>query len=391
MGLSQRAKSMSISPIRTAIASKPPTVRVYHLNIGQPDLPSPQEFFDGIKTFSSPTLAYDSAKGNSDLLTAWTYHLNQQYNLSLTSHDMLITSGSSEALAFVFNICCDVNDEILVFSPTYANYTGFATMSGVKLVPVPCSFDDNFHLPQNPDHITQHITPQTKAILLCNPNNPTGTVYTRAEIESLLDICDAHDLYLIVDEVYREFVYNTTPFTALEIPKHSDRIIVVDSISKRYSLCGARIGCLITKNQEFMAAAANFASTRVSAPTIEQLATTHMLKTLSPTYLTNAIQEYKSRRDLLLSHLQTIPNLKTNTPEGGFYILTQLPVQDSKVFAHQLEHQFSINQETVSIAPAHGFYINSKQSTNYARIAFVLDKPSLITCVNILAEALKTL
>ena len=366
--LSKRAQSMSVSPIRNLVPPKNENVHVHKLNIGQPDIESPKEFLQGVKYFSSYVIAYDSAKGNKNLLREWTKNFNQTYALDLTENEMLITSGSSEALTFAFNICCDVDDEILVFAPTYANYTGFATMSGVRLIPVPCRFDTNFHIPLNIQEIEQHITHKTKAILICNPNNPTGTVFTDEELLNLLSICTTHNIYLLVDEVYREFVYDgKTPKSILQLaPKH-ENVVVLDSISKKYSLCGARIGCLITHNQAFMQAATNFASTRVSAPTIEQEAAAYMLKHTQASYLQGAIKEYEQRRNVLVSLLQNIPGVKVQAPEGGFYVLAELPVTDSKAFAHFMEYEFSLDDETVSIAPANGFFIGSVAWVNWRK------------------------
>ena len=389
--LSKRAQSMSVSPIRNLVPPKNKNVHVHKLNIGQPDIESPKEFLQGVRQFSSYVIAYDSAKGNKNLLQEWTKKFNQNYALDLTENEMLITSGSSEALTFAFNICCDVDDEILVFAPTYANYTGFAIMSGVRLIPIPCRFDTNFHIPIHTQEIEQHITSKTKAILICDPNNPTGTTFTEAELLNLLSICTSHNMFLIVDEVYREFVYDgIKPKSILQLaPKH-ESVVVVDSISKRYSLCGARIGCLVAHNQAFMQAATNFASTRVSAPTIEQEAAAYMLKHISASYLQNAIDEYEQRRNVLVSLLQNIPGVKVRAPEGGFYVLAELPVADSKAFAHFMEYEFSLNNETVSIAPANGFFIGSTVPTSYVRIAFVLSIPHLRQSVKILEEALKS-
>lgn len=387
--LSTRAQNMPVSSIRNLVPPQNKDVRVYKLNIGQPNLPSPKEFLDGVCNYHTSTLAYDAAKGNENLLVEWAKVLNRDYQMSLTEDNFLITSGSSEALTFCFNICCDVGDEILVFSPTYANYTGFATMSGVKLVSVPCSFENGFHLPTSPALIECKITPKTKAILLCNPNNPTGTVFTQNELAILHELCVKHNLFLLVDEVYREFVYDgRTPSTILAQFPTSDRVVVLDSISKRYSLCGARIGCIVTINSEFMAAATNFASTRVSAPTIEQEAAAVMLKNISPQYLTDAVKEYETRKNVLVSHLATIPGVGVNIPEGGFYVYASLPVQDVKDFCHFLEYRFSHNDETISISPGSAFVIGSLLPTNYVRIAFVLSTPELIKAAEILKEAL---
>lgn len=389
--VSTRAHNMPVSSIRNLAQAQSQNIHVYRLNIGQPDLPSPKEYLDAVCNFHTSTLAYDAAKGNKSLLAEWSSTLNNAYSLSLTPDNFVITSGSSEALTFCFNICCDVGDEILVFSPTYSNYTGFSVMSGVKLVSVPCSFYSNFHLPTNDAEIELRITPKTKAILICNPNNPTGTVYTKEELDRIHALCVKHNLFLLVDEVYREFVYDgRTPSTALSTFPNSQHVVVLDSISKRYSLCGARIGCMISYNEEFMAAATNFASTRVSAPTIEQEAAAHMLKNLPPSYLSDAVKEYESRKQTLVSNLATIPGVGVNVPEGGFYVYASLPVADVSDFCRFMEYSFSHNNETVSISPGTAFQISTLLPTNCVRIAFVLSSNELVRSVEILKEALHT-
>lgn len=381
---------MPVSSIRNLALSQNENIHVYRLNIGQPNLPSPKEYLDFLCNFCTSTLAYDAAKGNKNLLSAWSSNLNAAYNLNLSPNNFLITSGSSEALTFCFNICCDVGDDILVFSPTYSNYTGFSIMAGVNLVPVPCSFYSNFHLPTADELIEKCITEKTKAILICNPNNPTGTAYTTHELKRLHDLCVKHNLFLLVDEVYREFVYDgRTPSTVLSTFSDSSHIVVLDSISKRYSLCGARIGCMISYNEKFMAAAVNFASTRVSAPTIEQEAAAHMLKTISPTYLSNAVAEYKQRKETLVANLATIQGIGVNVPEGGFYVYATLPVEDAKDFCRFMEQTFSLNNETLSISPGTAFQVGTKLPTNCVRIAFVLSPEEIVKSTTILKEALR--
>lgn len=387
MKLSKRAQQTSASPLRSLVDPKDPNIHVHRLNIGQPDLKSPEEFFDGIKSFTNKVVAYDAALGNKTLIKEWVNTLNNEYAIDLTTNEMLITSGSSEALMFLFSVCCDANDEVLVFSPSYANYSGFASVSGVNLVPIDCEFDTNFH-PPHVSKIVEHITSNTKAILICNPNNPTGTLLSASELQILLDVCVDYDLFLIVDEVYREFVYDTKPLCIFQLaPKH-DHIIIVDSLSKRYSLCGARLGCIITHNKNVMTATANLASTRVSAPTIEQHAAAHMFQNLSADYLTNAISEYKLRRDTLIKGLAQIEGVEVKSPEGGFYALVKLPVKDARDFAQFMLKDFSLNNETVCISPASGFFFHTKPITNYARIAFVLSVPEIQRAIKIIENAL---
>jgi aspartate aminotransferase len=385
MKLSNRARTTAASPLRSLVL--PESVHIHKLNIGQPDISSPKEFFDGLHSFTEPVVAYDAAVGNPKLIDRWTNTLNKQYGLSLTKSEMVITTGSSEALMFLFSVCCDVNDDVLVFSPSYANYSGFAALAGVNLVPIDCSFDANFH-PPNVTGIESHITEHTKAILVCNPNNPSGTLLTHDELKLLIGVCEKHDLFLIVDEVYREFVYEVSPSCILQIaPKH-ERIIIIDSLSKRYSLCGARIGCIISHNKEVIAAATNLASTRVSAPSLEQFAAAHMFENLSETYIRDVVAEYKARRDVLVSGLKLISGVELNAPEGGFYALVKLPVDDARDFAQFMVKDFSMNDETVCISPASGFFFNTKPITNYARIAFVVSIPELQRSVKIIEHAL---
>jgi aspartate aminotransferase len=388
MKLSKRAQKTSTSPLRSLIEPSDKTIHIHRLNIGQPNIESPKEFIHAINTFDKTVVEYDVAQGNPELLSEWTKFLNKQYQIDITPEQMLITAGSSEALMFVFSICCDVNDEVLVFAPSYANYAGFAAIAGVKLVPVVCDIDSAFHIPLSIEAIKNKITKKTRAILLCNPNNPTGTSFTQNELQTLLDLCETHNMFLIVDEVYREFVYGTTPKTIFQISPKNPRVIVVDSVSKRYSLCGARVGCLITWNNEVMTLAINFASTRVSAPTIEQYATATMLKTISEDYLKQVTQEYRDRRDVLVEGLSQIEGVEFVVPHGGFYVLAKLPVNSSQDFAQFMLKDFSLNGETVFISPASGFFFSTQSSSNYVRLAFVVSKPELIRAVKIIENAL---
>lgn len=389
MKLSNRATRTAASPLRSLETPKDPSIKIHKLNIGQPDMLTPEEFFDGLKTFSGRVVAYDAALGNKSLIEEWTKLLNDQYSIDVTPEQMIITSGSSEALMFVFSICCDTNDEVLVVSPSYANYSGFAAIAGVNLVPIECDIAASFHLPESKEKIESQITSRTKAILLCSPNNPTGTTFTDEEMDLLLRVCEKHDLLLIVDEVYREFVYDgASPRCAFQVSPKNPRIVVLDSFSKRYSLCGARVGCIISWNKEFMKAAANFASTRVSAPSLEQLATAYMLKNISSQYLSDAVQEYNERRDVLVAGLSQIDGVEFVAPEGGFYVLAKLPVENAADFAQFMLRDFSLNGETVWIAPASGFFLGSAPASNYVRIAFVASQDDLQKATKILEYAL---
>lgn len=391
--ISQRAQKTPPSPIRSlsrfASDAENRGVYVHKLNIGQPDVESPTEFLSALRAFDEKVISYDATNGNPTLLTEWCRVLNDAYNINVSSKNMIITTGSSEALTFAFSVCCDVGDEILVFEPTYANYAGFAALSGVSLVTAPCAFSTGYHLPDRRD-ILQKISSKTKAILVCNPNNPTGTVLTTDELTMLVNICEERDLFLIVDEVYREFVYtNDGAMSVFQIaPKH-EKIIVVDSVSKRYSLCGARVGCLVSFNDVVMNAASVLASTRVAAPTIEQVATAHMLRNTPQQYLINAINEYRQRRDVIVSELMNIKGVHVNEAEGGFYVLAELPVSDATAFCTFLLRDFSHNNETVFLAPATNFYITPESGKNAVRIAFVTSVEESKRAIDIIRRALE--
>lgn len=391
--ISNRAQRTPASPIRSLVAyandAEKRGVNVLKLNIGQPDIHSPQEFLDGVHRFDQKVVAYDATNGNTKLLTEWCASLNKNYAIDVSPTNMIITAGSSEALTFAFSMCCDVNDEILVFDPSYANYTGFAAIAGVNLVPVQCSFDGGFHLPAK-DEIENHITTNTKVVLICNPNNPTGTVLTNDELKMLVELCEEYDLFLMVDEVYREFVYGERAAQCIfqVAPKH-EKIIVIDSISKRYSLCGARIGCLISFNADVLKSASSLASTRVSAPTIEQEATAHMLRYLSNRYLIDVVGEYANRKDAIITGLRAIPGVQVNDVEGGFYVLAQLPVGDAEEFCKFMLRDFSHNNETVFLAPATGFYITPNTGKSSVRIAFVVSQAECQRATEIIRRALE--
>jgi aspartate aminotransferase len=393
LALSTRARNTPPSPIRKlahlAVRARSEGKKVYHLNIGQPDIKTPTEFFEGVARFKDDVLAYEQSQGNDELRKAWVDYTNRTLELSLSPEQLLITTGASEALIFLFMICCDPGDEIIIFDPTYANYIGFAAIAGVNLVPVPSSLDENFPLPPQAQ-IESRITPRTRAILLCSPNNPTGTVYTRAEIQSLLNICNERNLYFLVDETYREFVYDDIePLSVLHLTQQNDRVIVVDSLSKRFSLCGARLGCLISSNKEVLAAALNLAQARLASPTIDQLAAAHMLRTISDTFVSDVRQVYQSRRDVLFAGLHSIPGVVVRKPRGAFYIVAKLPVTDAGEFASYLLSEFSHNQATTFVAPAAGFYMESKRGADKIRLAYVLNEDDLRRAVEILTLGLE--
>jgi aspartate aminotransferase len=391
--LSNRASKTPASPIRRlaglAQQAEERGTRVYRLNIGQPDVAAPQEFFDGLRKFSSNQVAYESSRGNTDLLATWCDYINRDYQIGVSPLQMLITMGASEGLIFAFMVCCDPGDEILIFDPTYANYIGFAAISGVRLVPLPCSLEEGFSLPAAQD-IERFVSPYTRAVLLCNPNNPTGTVASDEELQTLLKVCRDHDLFLIVDETYREFVFDgRKPRCIFELSGHDPRVIVVDSLSKRFSLCGARIGSLVTWNDELMQGALHIAQARLAAPTVEQLAAAHMLHTISGNYLTRAIAEYKSRRDTACAALSCLEGVEVHVPTGGFYLVAKLPVTDAEEFAMFLLNKFSWEGATTFVAPANGFYMHANAGREMIRIAFVLSKIDIEQAIVTLGEGIR--
>lgn len=392
MKLSQRAQLTPASPIRRlsplASAAKKRGTTVYHLNIGQPDIRSPKEFFDGLALYKDEVVAYEHSGGNEELRKIWCESFNRSLDLNAQTADFLITTGASEGLIFLFMVCCDPGNEILVIDPTYANYKSFAAIAGVHLVSVPSFLDQGFALSAQ-EEISSRITERTRAILLCNPNNPTGTVYSREELTRILDLCDERDLYLIVDETYREFVYDDlTPLSILHIAPNNPRVIVVDSLSKRFSLCGARIGCLITKNEEVMQGCMNVAQSRLASPTIEQFAAAHMLRKVPDTFIAGVVAEYQSRRDTAIRALQSIPGVVTQNPKGAFYTVARLPVENAEDFAKFMLTDFSSRNETTFVAPAEGFYMNEGRGKNKIRIAFVLESAKMQRAVELLGEGL---
>ncbi len=386
--LSKRALRTPPSPIRKlahlARTAKAEGTGVHYLNIGQPDIPTPPEFFEGLRRFDQRVVAYGPSEGDASLRKAWTNYLNAQLSLRLTHDEIMITTGASEALVFTFMTLCDPGDEVVVFEPTYANYIGFAAIAGVKLVPTLSELDRQFAIPPSAS-IVEKITPRTRAILLCSPNNPTGTVYTREEIRELMDICNRHDLFFVVDETYRELVYDgLEPLSALHLDPDCQRLIVIDSLSKRFSLCGARIGCILTPNQDLRAKILNQAQARLSCAVIEQFAAAYMLENISDDYFASVRMELQARRDALHEALVQIPGLKSNKPKGAFYTVARLPVDNAERFTRFLLSEFSHNGKTVFLAPAAGFYMASGRGVNKVRIAYVLNREALIEAAEIL-------
>ncbi len=389
--ISNKGLSMPQSPIRKLVPyaelaySKGKTV--YHLNIGQPDIKTPQVAMDAVKVHSLDILAYTRSEGSDEYRTKIANYYGK-HDINVTKHDIVVTTGGSEALLFAFGSVMDADDEIIIPEPFYANYNGFSTASGVKIVPVISKIEDNFALPPI-EEFEKLITPKTKAILICNPGNPTGYLYSKEEIKKLADIVKKHDLFLIADEVYREFAYDGIKhYSILQEEGLDEHSIVIDSVSKRYSMCGARIGCLVSRNKAVIATALKFAQARLSPPTLAQIASEAALDT-PQSYFDNVIEEYVKRRNTLISELKKIDGLKVATPKGAFYCIVELPVKNSDDFAQWLLESFDVNGETVMVAPAGGFYSSPGVGLNQIRIAYVLKEESLIKAVHILKEALK--
>jgi aspartate aminotransferase len=389
--ISNRAVSMPASPIRKLVpyaeGAKKRGVKVYHLNIGQPDIKTPEVALQAVKNFDIKVLEYSHSAGFESYRNKLSAYY-KKHALPVEPQDIIITTGGSEALMFALGSTLDQNDEVIIPEPFYANYNGFATASGVKVVPVMSGIETGFALPPI-EAFEALITPNTKAILICNPGNPTGYLYSKEEIEKLAEIVKKHDLFLIADEVYREFAYDGLQHhSVLNVAGLEQHAIVIDSVSKRYSMCGARIGCIVSKNKELMATAMKFAQARLSPPTYAQVASEAALDT-PQSYFDEVITEYKDRRDTLIAEMQKIEGVTIATPKGAFYCIAKLPVKNADDFAQWLLESYDFNGETVMVAPAAGFYSTPGVGLDEVRIAYVLKKEDLIKSVAILKEALQ--
>ena len=388
--ISTKGQHMPESPIRKLVpfAEKAykANKKVYHLNIGQPDIKSPKAAMDAVAKHDIDILAYSRSEGSEEYRSKIASYY-QRNNIMVDHNEIIVTTGGSEALLFTMGSIADAGDEIIIPEPFYANYNGFATASGVKIVPVISKIEDNFALP-NISEFEKLITPKTKAILICNPGNPTGYLYSKEEIKTLAQIVKKHDLFLVADEVYREFAYdNLKHYSILEEAGMEDYGIIIDSVSKRYSMCGARIGCLVTKNKQVISTALKFAQARLSPPTFAQIASEAALET-PQSYFDEVIVEYKDRRDTLIEKLEEIPGVTVGHPKGAFYCIAQLPIKNSDAFAQWLLEEFDVDGETIMVAPAAGFYSSPGVGLNQIRIAYVLNKESLLKAVAILKQAL---
>lgn len=389
--LAHRAARMPASPIRRlapyAAEARKAGRTVHALNIGQPDIPTPKEILDRFGTYREKWVPYGPSQGIPELIEAMRGYYAKSAGVSLATEHLFVTTAGSEALLFTLGALCDPGDDVLVFEPFYTNYNGFAAMLGVETRPVTTRVEDGYHLPPRAE-IEKRIGPKTRAILVCSPNNPTGTVYSDAEIETLAAICRDRGLALVADEVYREFTYDgRTHRSILALDQLDDLAIVVDSVSKRYSLCGARIGNIVCRNREFMDAILRFGQARLCPPTLEQWACCGMTD-VPASYTQGVIAEYQKRRDVVSDALAAIPGVVARKPEGAFYTCARLPVDDANAFAIFLLKDFHVDGETVMVAPLDGFYSTPGLGRDEVRLAYVLEEAKLRRAMRVLEAAL---
>lgn len=391
MNISNRAKEIQESPIRKlagiANETKKKGKHVYHLNIGQPDIHTPEAFYKNINEFADKVLSYGPSDGLPELKEAMIAYFSRYY-IFLVPDNILITCGGSEAISFAFGAIGDAGNEIIIPEPFYTNYNGFATFAQLKVVPVETKAEEGFHLPDM-SQIEAKITSKTRAILINSPNNPTGTVFTKEEITRLAELAKKYDLFLLADEVYKEFTYDGEKhFSILELKGMEDHTIVMDSVSKRYSACGARIGAVISKNKEIIQSILKFAQARLCPPTLEQIGAIGAYR-LSPDYFKEVLAEYQKRRDILFDILTSNRDIILRKPNGAFYIMAKLPIDDSDKFAKWMLGEFDVNGETVMVAPGAGFYSTPGKGKQEVRIAYVLETQKLEIAAKIILEAIK--
>lgn len=388
--ISLKGKNMPQSPIRKLVPfaekAKLKGNKVIHLNIGQPDIETPELALNAIKNFNEKVVAYSHSAGNESYRNALADYY-KKCNLNVEAEHILVTTGGSEAITMTLNSIMDDGDSVIIPEPFYANYNGFSISAGVNVTPITSSIDNGFALPSI-EEFEKKITSSTKAIIICNPGNPTGYLYSKEELNQLAEIVKKHDLFLIADEVYREFAYDgLTHHSILELGI-DDNAIVIDSTSKRYSMCGARVGCLITKNTEVYATCLKFAQARLSPPSFGQIAGEAALAT-GPEYFEAVGKEYLERRDVLVKGLNSIEGVKCPEPKGAFYCIAELPVEDAEDFAKWILEDFDLNGETLMVAPAQGFYSTPEIGKKQVRLAYVLNVQELEKAIEILCEALK--
>jgi len=390
--ISQKGLAMPESPIRKLmpyadLATKAGK-KIHFLNIGQPDINTPDVALDAVKNHNLKILSYSPSQGFESYLNKLSNYYKKK-QIPLQPDEILITTGGSEALLFAMGCITDPGDEIIIPEPFYANYNGFATASGVHVRAVESKLEDNFALPPIAE-FEKLITEKTKAILICNPGNPTGYLYTQDEIEQLADLALKHDLFILADEVYREFAYDGVKhYSIMQVERLAEHAIMIDSVSKRYSMCGARIGCIASKNKDLMVNAMKFAQARLSPPTFAQIAAEAALDT-EDDYFDEVIAEYVDRRNTLVEGLKSIKGVKVAVPKGAFYCTVELPVEDTEDFAKWLLSEFEVNGETIMVAPAAGFYSTPYTGMKQIRIAYVLEKETLLKAIHILKLALQS-
>lgn len=390
LAIAKRGAVMPASPIRKLVpvanAAKRRGIQIYHLNIGQPDIRTPREIAEAIRGFDDPVLSYGPADGVSEFHDVLVDYF-AGHGLELSPGDFIITTGGSEAAIFAMLAVCDPGDEIIIPEPFYTNYAGFSVMAAIKLVPVETRVEDGFHLPPA-EEIEAKVTPRTRAILVCSPNNPTGTIYSREELERIARIAKASNLFVISDEVYREFVYDGTSHSSmLQLDGMEERTIVIDSISKRFSACGARIGYLLSRNKKVIETVLKFAQARLCPPTVEQRAAIAGYRAMSR-FMGEMISEYQRRRDVIYEAVNKLPGAFCRKPEGAFYTVARLPVRDTEDFTRWLLEEFSVDGKTVMLAPAQGFYATEGKGRDEVRIAYVLREEALADAMRILELAI---
>ncbi len=387
--ISQRGLEMPPSPIRKLVpfadAAKKKGIKVYHLNIGQPDIETPPQIMDAVKHTNIKVLEYRHSAVNESYRKKLTEYY-KRVGIDVSANQIIITAGGSEAIVFGFMCCLNPGDEVIIPEPFYANYNGFAVMAGVKVVPIKSSISNGFALPPIQD-FEKVITPKTKGIVVCSPNNPTGYLYSRAEMEALREICLKHDLYLFSDEAYREFCYDGEYVSAMHLEGMDQHVVLMDTISKRYSACGARIGAFVTKNEAVYQSAMKFAQARLSPPGLAQIMGEAAVD-LPESYFDAPKKEYQARRDLLVKRLNAMPGVYCPTPGGAFYAMAKLPIDDSDKFCQWLLEEFSYKNQTLMLAPATGFYGTPGLGKDEVRLAYVLNLEALNAAMDCLEQAL---
>ena len=389
--ISKKGNKIPPSPIRKLVPyaddAKKKGIEILHLNIGQPDIKSPVESLNAVKETDLDLLKYEYSQGSLEFRNnVCNYY--KKHSIYVSPDDIITTVGASEALSFTMNSICDPGDEVIIPEPFYANYNGFALASDVNVIPITSKIEDNFALPSIHE-FEKKINSKTKAILLCNPCNPTGYVYSKEEIINIANLAKKNDLFIVVDEVYREFIYTDTKhFSILEDEKFSENAILIDSTSKRYSLCGARVGFIVSKNSEFIETCLKFALTRLSPPTLALIAANHALNSRED-YIENVIKEYYKRREVIINELSQIDNIKFSNPMGAFYSIIKLPIENAEDFAKFLLTDFSYKNQSVMLSPASGFYSSENYGKDEVRIAFVLNSEKLKNAIKIIKLGLK--